>query len=270
MKHVVITGSSRGIGFALARRFLELGCRVTISGRGEATTRAAMEQLTRALPDRTAALSGRACDVTRTEELEALWEHARAQAPVDVWINNAGVSPPLGLLWDVPAPALEDVMNSNVRGALLGSWVAVRGMRAQRSGTIFNIVGFGSDGLMYPGALAYGASKRAVGYITKALSREARGTGVRICAMDPGAVRTDMVEATWKSAAASSRMMSAVIMALALPPEEVARLLAPRLLANPRSGAIVRPWSALVAYLRLFLVPFALLRRNSAAGAGKA
>jgi short-subunit dehydrogenase len=146
----------------------------------------------------------------------------------------------------------------------------MRGMRKQTAGTIYNIVGFGSDGLMYPGALAYGASKRAVGYITKALAREAKGSGVRVCSMDPGAVRTDMVEATWKSAAAGSRTMSAVIMALAIEPEAVARLLAPRLLADHRSGALVRPWNALVAWLRLFLVPLALLRGASGPRAGKA
>lgn len=269
MKHIVITGSSRGIGFALARRFLELGCRVTIAGRSEVSTRAAADALASALPSQAQALGSVACDVTKTEDLQALWDHASARAPVDVWINNAGVSPPLGLLWDVPAQALQDVIDSNVRGALIGSWVAMRGMRRQNAGTIYNIVGFGSDGLMYPGALAYGASKRAVGYITKALSREAKGSGVRVCAMDPGAVRTDMVEATWKTAAAGSRTMSAVIMALAIEPEEVARLLAPRLLADHRSGALVRPWNGLVAWLRLFLVPLALLRGSGARAAAK-
>jgi NAD(P)-dependent dehydrogenase (short-subunit alcohol dehydrogenase family) len=266
MKHVVITGSSRGIGFALARRFLELGCRVTIAGRSEASTRKAADALALALPSQATALAAHACDVTKTEDLEALWTHARERAPVDVWINNAGVSPPLGLLWDVPARALEDVIDSNVRGALMGSWVAMRGMRQQNAGTIYNIVGFGSDGLMYPGALAYGASKRAVGYITKALAREAKGSGVRVCAMDPGAVKTEMVEATWKTAAAGSRTMSAVILALAVEPDEVARLLAPRLLADQRSGALVRPWNALVAWLRLFLVPLSLLRGGARQG----
>ncbi len=256
----MITGSSRGIGFALARRFLELGCRVTIAGRGDATTRAAMDKLTQALPAQASALSFRTCDVTRTADLEALWQHASAQAPVDVWINNAGVSPPLAPFWDVPAQALEDVIDSNVKGAMMGAWVAMRGMRAQNSGTIYNIVGFGSDGMMFPGALAYGASKRAVGYITKALAREAKGSAVRVCSMDPGVVRTDMVEATWRNVSSSSRLMSAVILALALEADEVARLLAPRLLANQRAGALVRPWNPLVSWLRLFLVPLALLR----------
>ena len=260
MKHVVITGSSRGIGLALARRFLELGCRVTVAGRSEATTRAAVETLTRRLPAQAGALSACKCDVTRTEDLEALWQHASRHAPVDMWINNAGVSPPLAPFWEVPAEALRDVIDCNVRGALLGSWVAMRGMRTQNAGTLYNIVGFGSDGMMYPGALAYGASKRAVGYITKALMREAKGSAVRVCSMDPGAVRTDMLEATWRNVPESNRFMSAVLMSLSVEPDEVARLLAPRLLANRKTGALVRPWSAFWSYLRLLLVPLTLLR----------
>jgi len=266
----VITGSSRGIGFALARRFLELGCRVTIAGRSDATTRAAMDKLTQALPAQASALSFRTCDVTRTGDLEALWQHATAQAPVDIWINNAGVSPPLALFWDVPAQALEDVIDSNVKGAMMGAWVAMRGMRAQNSGTIYNIVGFGSDGMMFPGALAYGASKRAMGYITKALALEAKGSAVRVCSMDPGVVRTDMVEETWRNVSSSSRLMAAVIRSLALEADEVARLLAPRLLANQRAGALVRPWNPFVAWLRLFLVPLALLRGALAGRTGPA
>lgn len=261
MKHIVITGSSRGIGFALARRFLELGARVTIAGRSESSAQRAHESLLRALPAQAALLSAHKCDVTRTEDLEALWQQASAQAPVDVWINNAGVSPPLARFWDVPADAIRDVIDTNVRGAMLGSWVALRGMRAQGSGTLYNIVGFGSDGMMYPGALTYGASKRAIGYVTKALAREAKGSGVRVCTMDPGAVRTDLLEATWREVPDSDRFMSAVLMALAIEADEVARLLAPRLLADQRTGALVRPWNPLVSWLRLVLVPLTLVRR---------
>lgn len=260
MKHVVITGSSRGIGYALARRFLEIGCRVTLAGRSESSTRLAAEKLAEALPAQAPVLSACKCDVTRKEDLEALWQHASAQAPIDVWINNAGVSPPLAPFWEVPAEAIQDVIDSNVRGAMLGSWVAIRGMRMQNAGTIYNIVGFGSDGMTYPGALTYGASKRAIGYVTKALAREAKGSAVHVCSMDPGAVRTDMLEATWRNVPASNRFMSAVLMSLAIEPHEVARLLAPRLLANQKAGALVRPWNPLVSWLRLFLVPLTLLR----------
>lgn len=260
MKHIVITGGSRGIGFALAKRFLELGCRVTLAGRGESSTRAAVTQLAQSLPSRAGELEGIACDVAQLEQLEALWRRASARAPVDMWINNAGNSAPLAPLWELPAQALQDVIDTNVRGVLLGSWVALRGMRERGAGVIYNLEGFGADGSSYPGVLAYGTSKRAVAYLSKALASEARATGVRVCTIDPGAVHTDMVRATWGSVSASNRLMAAMIDALALPPEEVACLLAPRLLANQRTGVRIRPWSDLVAWLRLLLIPLALLR----------
>ncbi|HTU61981.1 MAG TPA: SDR family oxidoreductase [Polyangiales bacterium] len=256
----MITGSSRGIGYALARRFLELGCRVTIAGRSDESTAAGHQQLADALPEKAQLLSSQTCDVSRRADLEALWEHASARAPVDIWINNAGVSPPPKLFWDVPASSLEDAIESNVKGAILGSWVAVRGMRAQKSGTIYNVLGFGSDGMIYPGALAYGASKRAIDYVTKALTKEARGSGVRVCSLQPGAVRTEMVAAEWEEQCASSRFMAAFIGALALDPDEAAHLLAPRVLANTREGAVIRPWSSVVSWARLLRVPWGLLR----------
>ena len=255
----MITGGSRGIGFALAKRFLELGCRVTLAGRGESSTRAAVDQLQSAAAQ-TDALEGVPCDVAQLEQLEALWRRASARAPVDMWINNAGTSAPLAPLWELHAQGLQDVIDTNVRGVLLGSWVALRGMREKSAGMIYNLEGFGADGSSYPGVLAYGTSKRAVAYLSKALASEARATGVRVCTIDPGAVHTDMVRATWGSVSASNRLMAAMIDALALPPEEVARLLAPRLLANQRTGVRIRPWNDLIAWLRLFLIPLALLR----------
>jgi len=260
MKHVVITGGTRGIGIALARRFLELGCRVTIAGRSEGSTRAAIDQLLREVPEHGALLSAHACDVSKLEELEALWRYAKERAPVDMWINNAGTSAPLAPLWELPAPVLQDVVDTNVRGVLLGSWVAMRGMREQNAGVIYNLEGFGSTGMMFPGVLAYGASKRAVAYISKALAAEAHGSAVRVCTIDPGAVRTDMVAATWSNVAGSSRFMAAVIGALAIDAQEVARLLVPRLLENQRSGVRILPWNVAIAWLRLLAVPLSLLR----------
>lgn len=87
-----------------------------------------------------------------------------------------------------------------------------------------------------------------------------RATGVRVCTIDPGAVHTDMVRATRGSVSSSDRLMAAMIDALALPADEVARLLVPRLLDNQRTGVRIRPWNDLVAWLRLFLIPLALLR----------
>lgn len=264
MKHVVITGSARGLGLALAKRSLMLGCRVTISGRNAAALEAARAKLVESLPEHAHSLAAITCDVTSAEQVEALWAGARALAPVDLWINNAGVSGKLAPLWAQAAPELASVIDTNVRGALLGSFVAMRGMHAQGSGAIYNLIGFGSTGTMYFGALTYGASRYAVAYITRALAREARSTGVVVCSVDPGAVRTEMMEETWGEARNADPFLDAAIEALSLPPDEVAGLLVPRLLANRRSGALIRPWNPFKAWLRLLLIVPALLRGQSA------
>ena len=233
---------------------------MTLAGRTESSTREAREQLAYALPAQREVLSAHACDVSEVEQLEALWKQASEHAPIDLWINNAGVSGKLAPLWELTARELQHVIDTNVGGVLLGSWVAMRGMRAQNAGTIYNLEGFGADGSTYPGTLAYGASKRAVAYISKALAREAHGSAVRVCTIDPGAVRTELVQSTWGALAASNRLMGAVIDGLALDPAECARLLAPRLLENQRSGVRIRPWNDLVAWARLWLIVPALFR----------
>lgn len=261
MKHVVITGATRGVGFGLAQAFLELGCRVTIAGRSESSTKDACERLLGEWPGASDRISGRACDVTETEQLEALWQHAAAIAPVDVWINNAGMSPRFARMWELSARELRAVIDTNVDGVMVGSWVALRGMIEQKSGVIYNVVGFGSDGAMFSGALAYGASKRMVDYVSKALAREAAGSGVRLCTMDPCAVRTEMVAGTWSALGADKPWVGAVIDALALEPRECGRLLAPRLLRNQRSNVLVRPWNGFAFWLRVLTRSLSALLR---------
>lgn len=269
MKHVVITGGSRGIGYALAREFLELGCRVTIAGRSESSTQDASQRLLSDLPAARERISARACDVSQSSELEALWTHASALAPVDVWINNAGVSPRFMRLWELTAEELRDTIDTNVSGVMLGSWVAMRGMRAQGHGMIYNIVGFGSDGTTFPGTLPYGASKRTVSYLSKALAREAKGSPVKVCTLDPCGVRTEMTAVTWSAMGQANPVMGAMIDILALDPPACARLLAPRVLANTRSGALIRPWNAGVFWLRTLTLPVLALLRLPGAKASK-
>ena len=89
MKCVVITGSTRGIGFGLAREFLRRGRRVLVCGRNAETT----EKAVLALAEYGAEVFGQACDVTQLEQVQALWDAATARfGKVDIWINNAGLS----------------------------------------------------------------------------------------------------------------------------------------------------------------------------------
>ncbi len=192
MKTVVVTGSTRGIGLGLAENFLKRGCRVVVSGRGQPAVDDAVARLGSAFDaDRVA---GRACDITDAEALRALWDFARQKfEQVDVWINNAGISIARAPLWEQSDADLAAIANTNLTGVLLANRIVMAGMAEQGGGQIWNMEGFGSNGMTQAGLAAYGATKRAVNYLGKALRKDAAGTGVQICTLSPGIVATDLL-----------------------------------------------------------------------------
>lgn len=193
MKVVVITGSTRGIGYGLAEAFLEQGCAVVVSGRSAAAVEHAVAQLAqRHEPPR---LLGQPCDVTIFEEVQALWAAAvRRFGRVDVWINNAGLAHPDIPFWQQPPAVMRAVVETNMLGMLYGCKVALEGLAAQGGGAIYNFEGFGSNDMMRPGLTTYGTTKRALRYFTRSLERECQGGPVRIGTISPGIVATDMIE----------------------------------------------------------------------------
>ncbi|HEY6073507.1 MAG TPA: SDR family oxidoreductase, partial [Anaerolineales bacterium] len=126
MRRVVITGSTRGLGYGMAEAFLRAGCAVMVSGRNPGAVDQAVSNLTARLG--AANVAGQACDVTVFEQLQALWAAAQARwGGVDIWINNAGISSgDLPLLELLPS-LIRTVVETNLTGALLGSQVAAAG-----------------------------------------------------------------------------------------------------------------------------------------------
>src|SRR5688572_27871885 len=121
---VVITGSTRGIGFGLARAFLERGCSVVVSGRTTEAVARSIERLGGG--DR---LAGRACDVSDAGQVQALWDEAvRAFGRVDHWINNAGTCNRLRPFVELSPEEIAEVVQANVLGTMNGSHVALLGM----------------------------------------------------------------------------------------------------------------------------------------------
>jgi NAD(P)-dependent dehydrogenase (short-subunit alcohol dehydrogenase family) len=192
MKNIVVTGSTRGIGNGLAREFLKRGCRVIITGRKIDQVDAAVGELASEFDaDRVA---GTTCEVSSYDSLVALWRFAAdAFGPVDVWINNAGMSIERKPLADQPAPDIEKIVAVNLTGMVLANKVALAGMLEQGSGQVWNMEGFGSGDQTAPGMAAYGATKRGVTYLTRALQKEVKGTNVQVCTLSPGMVVTDLL-----------------------------------------------------------------------------
>ena len=191
--NVVITGSSKGIGFALAKEFLKLGDTVIISSRSEENMAQALSKLQEEIPE--ARVFSQLCDVTKSEEIKNLMDFSIDKlGEIDIWINNAGTS---GFEYDylvnVSDEAIESAIKTNVIGTIYGCREAIRVMTKQGKGKIFNLAGMGSNGMASPKLLAYGASKSNMPQLLKSLKKETKDTGIGIHLIYPGMVLTDLL-----------------------------------------------------------------------------
>jgi NAD(P)-dependent dehydrogenase (short-subunit alcohol dehydrogenase family) len=255
MKIVVVTGSTRGIGLALAQAFLERGCAVVVSGRGQAACEAVVAALGVGFePDR---LLGHACDVTDPVALQGLWDAAVARfGRVDVWINNAGIAHGQARLWEHDPALFGSIAATNLAGAMSGSAVAIRGMLAQGGGALYNMEGLGSDGRRVDGMIPYGATKRALRYIDEALAKELAGTAVIAGSILPGMVVTDLLLAGLEGPPERVAQARKIFTILADRPETVAPWIADKVLANTRNGARISWLTNAKAGWRFMTAPF--------------
>ena len=184
----VVTGSTRGLGFAMARLLGHQGATVVVASRSDDDVAAAVERLhTEGI-----AASGRRCDIGELADVEALRDEALSRGTLDTWVNNAGTSGVFGPTASTPVDDFTRVVRTNILGTFHGSRVALPVFLAQGHGDLVNVYGQGDQG---PVALqnAYASSKRWVRQFTETLRRETRGTGVRVHGMNPGLVTTDML-----------------------------------------------------------------------------
>jgi NAD(P)-dependent dehydrogenase (short-subunit alcohol dehydrogenase family) len=174
MRLVVVTGGTRGIGAAIARRFTELGDRVVALGRGD-------------------------CDVT---DEAAVAEVFGALGEVDVLVNNAGVSSSAPLA-KTTVDDWRAQLDVNATGAFLCTRAVLPGMRARDSGRIVTVASTAAlAGQKYTSA--YTASKHAAVGLVRAVAAEVAGTGVTSNAVCPTFVRTDMTTTTVRRIAATT------------------------------------------------------------------
>ena len=192
MKSVVITGSTKGIGLGVANEFLKKGCSVVLSGRNKDRLAQEVKKLGEEFSHDK--VIGKACDVSDINQVRALWDIAKQKfGTVDIWINNAGVTTIMKLLWELDASEIAPVVNTNITGLIYGSQVELQGMLKQGFGQIYNVEGFGTGDMMRPGMTVYGTTKRAVRYFTESLIEETKDTPVQIGTLGPGMVVTDFM-----------------------------------------------------------------------------
>jgi short-subunit dehydrogenase len=190
IKTIVITGSTRGIGYHLALDFLRKGHQVVINGRSEHR----LTKQTEALRKINSAVTGVSGDVADVYTHQRLVQAAMDKfGRIDIWINNAGIPQSYAPFTDLPADEIDKLIQTNITGVLLGTQIAAQFFLKQGHGKIFNMEGFGSNGKTMPKMTLYGTSKRAVNYFTASFAKEVKNTEVQVSVLSPGMVRTEFL-----------------------------------------------------------------------------
>ena len=194
-KVAIITGGSRGIGYATADAFLREGAKVILTASTQASADSAVARLKEKYPNSTVA--GISPDLSSFRSVQDAFVIATAQyGCVDILVNNAGVSESTPFL-EYTEDAFDKVMDLNVKGVFNATRAAADCMIARGSGVILNTSSMVS---IYgqPGGIAYPASKFAVNGLTVSLARELGPKGIRVNAVAPGITETDMMKAVPK------------------------------------------------------------------------
>ena len=195
MKTVVITGSARGLGFELAKRFRANNYNVVLSDISKENLFRAEKDLRESIENDARVISVYA-DVTIEHDLENLMNTALEEFnSVDIWINNAGVNQPDLAIWDVDSSSIDRLIDIDLKSAIIGSKIAMKQMIKQGYGQIYGVEGYGSNDAMMLGLSIYGTSKRGVTYFFKALAKEVetKELNIKIGLLSPGIMITDFI-----------------------------------------------------------------------------
>ncbi|KAL5708736.1 chlorophyll(ide) b reductase [Ranunculus cassubicifolius] len=253
--NVLITGSTKGIGYAFAKEFLRAGDNVVICSRSAERVESATQNLREEFGEQH--VWGTTCDVREGKDVKALVSFARDKLKyIDIWINNAGSNAySFRPLSETSDEDLIEVVTTNTLGLMICCREAINMMLNQpRGGHIFNIDGAGSDGRPTPRFAAYGATKRSVVHLTKSLQAELKMQDVKnvvVHNLSPGMVTTDLL-----MSGATTKQAKFFINVLAEPPEVVAEYLIPNIRSIPSNQSAkptyIRFLTGLKAYSQIF------------------
>ena len=193
-KTAVVTGSTKGIGKAIARALARHGARVVVSSRDAGR----VEATRRELAEEGLSVLGLTCNVGRKAELERLIEESRrVLGKIDIVVGNAAINPHYGSFADISDEAFAKIMATNVQSNLWLAQLVADEMRQRRDGAIVYVSSIGGTiGSDVIGA--YCISKAADLQLVRNLAVELGPYNIRVNAVTPGLVRTDMARALWE------------------------------------------------------------------------
>jgi NAD(P)-dependent dehydrogenase (short-subunit alcohol dehydrogenase family) len=191
-KTALITGGSRGIGYAIAEAFIDAGARVIITARGEEKLMAAANRLG---PN----AIGKRCDNANPADIARLVEESWRLGPIQILVNNAGISPYYKRVEHVTVDEWDSVADVNMRGTYFASVeVATRLFEAGLPGSIVNISSMAGDVPLERQGV-YGATKAGVHQMARVMALEWADRNVRVNCVAPGWVQTELVDELFAS-----------------------------------------------------------------------
>lgn len=238
MKTVVITGSARGLGLEMSKQFIQNDYNVVICDVLEDKLQESKKELENmskggkvlALP----------CDVTKEDDLQKVMDKTiETFKTVDIWINNAGVNQPMVPIWEVDSDKINRLIDIDLKGAIIGSKIAMKQMIKQGFGQIYGIEGYGSNNAMMLGLSVYGTSKRGLTYFLEALAKEVdeKKLPIQIGLLSPGIMITDFItHAMGNESFELPEKTKKVYNILGDYPDVIAKFLVEKMIVNKKNG----------------------------------
>ncbi|HLI19791.1 MAG TPA: SDR family oxidoreductase [Stellaceae bacterium] len=217
-KTALITGSSRGIGRAIAEGMASVGAAVVISSRHQE----ACDRVAAAIRAAGGKAIGVACNVGSAKQRHELIERTHAAfGSVNILVNNVGANPVLGPLSELNNDAFDTVIKNNVKSALWLSNLVLPEMAARKEGAVIFLSSIAALRAS-AGINAYGAAKAALMQLARGLAAEWGPSNIRVNCIAPGLIKTDFARALWDDPERARRRIAATPLGRLGEPEDVA------------------------------------------------
>jgi len=195
-KTALVTGATGGIGQAIATALAAAGARVGVN---YVSHPEGADAVVKTITEAGGTALAVQADVSDPASVEAMFVNVSAGlGPVDILINCAGMDGRQAKSWEIPPEDFRKVIEVNLFGTFNCSRLALQGMVERRRGVILNISSV-HETIAWSGYGAYTASKAGISMLTKTMAQEAAPFGVRVLALAPGAIQTDINKSVWSA-----------------------------------------------------------------------